>query len=358
MTGLAVAAALLALGLAHGLRPGRGAGFPALVIFVLAFILAVAAVRMLAEGAGVARRTDMDRVVAGALAKAQASQSPVIAFVGASYSRNALDDTRIEAGLAAQGIDATVLNLSLEGASLQERERGLIALLDGLDRAPQAVFLEIAPEFDADPVYVFRVAKFSDRAITQFSPAASVAATRDLLSGGCTGAARCVMALGLTGAHAVMNASNLGLLHSGKTLAAVEPMRAFDPQVSPRVPVDATQRSEGLAQRPDTTLPPAHWGQGYRERLIAKLEARGVGLVGLYLPPVIDPSKRSYVHALCAASDRPCLDPSEPDLLRALDAPVWFDEGHLLAPGAQAVSDAYAGRLGALLSGKAQETPE
>jgi len=353
MSVLAVIVMGLALVLAHTLRGANG-GFRLVHIGAFALSLAVTAlvIRFFASENGIERRSDYDRFVLHGLNLAEASNAPLWVFVGASYSRNAIDDDGLTARLQERGRHVRVINLSLQGASLQERRAHLEAFLARTPRPPERVFLEVAPEFDADPVYVFQVAKFSDRAIDQFTPRNTARATKDILARQCGGLVACAKAAAFTGSHGLMNAFNIGLLYSGERLEGMEPEAAWDAQTEPREELSEKQRTEissparGLALATQEALREPHaWGAAYREEWVAELEAADIQ-VGFYFPPVLDPGKRAYGRGLCQREPyRPCIIADDPELLAALDGEVWFDPGHLLVPGADSYLDWLADRL-------------
>ena len=346
---IVMAAALL---LAHLLRLSRkGVRLTHLLVFGVTVVLAAGVIRFFAVEAGLERQSPYDGFLADAAARMEADPAPVIAFIGASYSRNALDDRRLTAALKGSGRDMLAVNLSLEGASLQERTEHLRRLLDRAPRPPAIVFFEIAPEFDADPVYVFQVAKFSDRAINQFTPVETMRGLQALATGACSGAAACAQAAALTLAHGGMDALNIGLLYASSARRPAEVRPSYDPQDEPREDVDAASRAEGLADRPAPfDGRPPEWASAERARQFAMVRAAG-GEVGVYFPPVIEPDKRAYITGLCETvfADVTCIAPADPALLSALDGPVWYDARHLLRPGADIFTDWLAGRLEAAL---------
>ena len=354
MSALAIIVMGLALLLAHTLRGARGrfrlthAG-----AFVLGLLMSALVIRFFAIENGIERRSDYDRFVLHGLNTAEASDRPLWIFVGASYSRNAINAEGLTERLRERGLDVQVINLSLQGASLQERRAHLEDFLARTPRLPERVFLEVAPEFDADPVYVFQVAKFSDRAIDQFTPANTARAASDILARRCGGLMACAKAAAFTGSHGLMNALNIGLLYSGERLDALEAAPSWDPQSEPREGLNAAQLTEisaparGEALLTSEPAREAHeWGAAYRGDWVGELEAADIA-VGLYFPPVLDAGKRAYGRGLCAAEEagRPCLIADAPQLLATLDADVWFDPGHLLVPGAEAYIDWLADRL-------------
>lgn len=353
MSALAVIAMAAGLVLAHTLRGAKG-GFRLMhgAAFLAALCVTALVVRFFAMEADIERRSDYDRFVAHGLQTAQESDAPLWVFVGASYSRNAISADMLTERLLARGMDVQVINLSLEGASLQERRTHLEDFLSRSPRKPARVFLEVAPEFDADPVYVFQIAKFSNRAIDQFDLSNTLAASGDIAARHCGGLVACAKAAALTGSHGLMNALNIGLLFSGEDFAGLDAREAFDPQVSPRKGLSDARleemsppaRGARLTERLDDRAPYA-WGQDYRTDLIIELEASGIA-TALYFPPAIDPAKRAYGRGVCAATpDKICIIADDPNLLAALDADVWFDPGHLLVPGAAIYMDWLADRL-------------
>lgn len=335
-----------ALALAQMLRlPLRSASVAHIAVFLVSIGVAAGLIRAGANALGIERRSDFDSFVAYNVGNVADSNAPLIVFVGASYTRNAIDAEALTDRLGTRGVDAQVVTLALEGASLQERRTHLMDFLARSPRQPDMIFLEVAPEFDADPAYVFQIAKFSDRAIDQFTPGATMATAQSLMARHCGGLVACAKSAAFTGAHSLMNALNIGLLFSGETWDEVEPRNSFDPQTVAREQVSAEARADGLSARLETAPTPL-WGQGYRAEMIGELEDRGIR-VGLYFPPVIDPAKRAYGRGLCDITDGidGCVIADDPALLSALDGDHWFDPGHLLVSGADIYMDWLADRL-------------
>lgn len=346
MSALAVIAMAAGLLLAHTLRGAKG-GFRLVhgAAFLIALLVSATVIRFFAMEAGLERRSDFDRFVAHGVERAETTDKPLWIFVGASYSRNAISAEGLSERLSVRGVDVQVINLSLQGASLQERRGHLKDFLERSPRLPERIFLEVAPEFDADPVYVFQIAKFSDRAIDQMDLPNTLAAMGDIARRRCGGLVDCAKAAAFTGSHGLMNALNIGLLFSGETMEAVDARASFDPQTEPREEIAPEARASLLrADNPERS--PLPWGVSNRQTLIEGLEAQGIE-VGIYFPPVTYPDKRRYGRTLCneVYSDHTCIIADDPDLLVSLDADVWFDPGHLLVPGADIYMDWLADRL-------------
>ena len=138
--------------------------YKAFLFFLAGVIISAAGVRMLANRADIGRPTDFDYFIADSLRLLDAEpQAPFIVFSGASFSRNGLDDDRLTSRLRQLGYPHRVINLSLQGSSLQERHAALMRFLKRADRKPDLALLMVAPEFDMNAAYVFQVATFSDR---------------------------------------------------------------------------------------------------------------------------------------------------------------------------------------------------
>ncbi|MCI4646089.1 MAG: hypothetical protein MRY64_15010 [Hyphomonadaceae bacterium] len=332
--------AALVLVCAHLLRAARPTGrMGGVVAFVFGLTVSVVAVKLAVASMGLGRTTDFDRVVNHAAALAEAEpEAPLIVFTGASYSRNAIDDVALTAQLRAAGYPHRVINLSLEAASLAEREAHLDAFLLRVGRAPDMVFIEVAANFDHRPAQFFNNSKFSLRAIEQFDLRTSAWTGLGLMQGGCEGAGDCAKQAGLTGTHFGLNALNIGLVARGARPEEAGELSAYDPQFMPREPMEVDDRLGGLRAGPNYSPRPGPlWIASMRRQLDARLAERGVRETGYYFPPVIDAHERAYMDGLCLGelSHAPCLAPTDPALLAALEGDVWFDDSHLLAHGAE-----------------------
>ncbi len=345
-------AACLALILARSLRaPKRSGIFFGSLIFLTAFVATTITVRTMAINLGVTRPSEYDAFVVDAVNTVKAHpDEPLAVFVGASFSRNGLDDEKLTADLRAKGYPHRVINLSLQGASLQERDAHLRAFMHLTGRAPDVVFLEVAREFDRDPTYVFQVAKFSDRAIEQMSPDAVYWSMKGLAQGQCDGKAACLKSLGLLNLHAAMNLSNIGLLSTGEAVSDIKALSSFDPQDTPRktFTLELPEIEAHLIKQ--TGITPSDgpaWARLFRKNQRDRLLSQGVRRVAYYYPPVLPEGDREYVAGLCAGelSDFPCIAPVDTKLLAQLNGQVWFDEKHLLRDGAEVYTDWLADQI-------------
>ncbi len=299
-----------------------------------------------ANRAQIVRDGPYAQIAANALQTVKDDPAPYVLFVGASYSRNAIDDQALTRRLQARGYDQRIITFALEGASLQERDLRLRQFLRAAPRAPDTVFLEISERFDRAPAYGFEIAKFSERVIGQFGPRGTMWTVRGLLDGpadGLVGYAKNLVFLGL---HVPLNWLNVGFFNEAIQLENAQRIASYDPQTSPRREVKRDDRALGLA----TNLPPsAHiypWGEAFRTDQRAMLARAGVRRIAYYFPPVIDAHERAYVQAVCEnAPQYVCIAPVDPVMLAALDGPVWFDEEHLLAAGASVYNRWLAGKV-------------
>ncbi|MEO0465868.1 MAG: hypothetical protein AAF216_04950 [Pseudomonadota bacterium] len=349
MNALVFAFAGICLIAVHLLRaPAGGRRVGAVLAFILGLAITATGVRFAVSEAGIGRTTDFDRVVNHAVAEADAANSPLIVFTGASYSRNAIDPERFTKYLRAHGYPHTAINLSLEAASLPEREAHLEDFITRLERPPELVFAEVAEAFDARPAQFFNNSKFSARGIEQFGPRTSAWTLLGLAEGGCSGMADCIKSAGLTGAHFGLNALNIGSVARGEAPSETGELAAYDPQTQPREETAAKDRLNGLRSGPDyVPTVGLKWISSLRAMFENRLERKGVATIGYYFPPVIDGGARAYVDGLCLAElvHTTCISPSDPELLAALEGEVWLDQSHLLASGANIYSDWLADQI-------------
>ena len=308
------------------------------VFFLVGLGLGAGGIRAVTNVAGVDRVTDYDAFVAHAAKLTTEDDAPVALFVGASFSRNAIDDEQLTEELRALGYPHRAINLSLEGASLQERQANLIAYLERSKRTPDVVFFCVAQEFDASSAYVFNVAKFSDRAIDQFTPSTAKWAAVGIASGACEGLVGCVKDTGLGAVHLGLNLMNVGLLSGGENHRTFEAKPSFDPQDEPRQELTDDDINTGLSQLVEVRpLTGPAWAQAFRAQQRGVLAKKGVRQVAYYSPPVISADQRAYAQSLCEGelAEFTCIASTNPQLLDGLKGQSWFDDKHLLARGAK-----------------------
>ena len=357
-----IALAVLVLFGAHLARlPARGGFWQASGAFLLGLVATAVMLRLVFGGIGLGRTTDFDRVVNAAIETARRDPAPLIVFTGASYSRNALDDERLTAALRARGHPHRAINLSLEAASMLEREAHLRAFVSRSGRVPDIVLIEVAEDFDRRVAQFFDNSKFSARGIEQFGPAETAWTLRGLAGGACPGISGCLKDAVFLGAHTGLNAANIGLGAKGQTPDKAGALASYDPQGEPREEIDLMDRGVGLTGRPEVSpLQGPTWARAFRETWRSRLAREGVDRVGYYFPPVIDAGLRAYAEGLCRGelSGHVCIAPQDEKLLSALDADVWFDRSHLLDPGAEIYTAWLADRLerSGILSGE-EATP-
>jgi hypothetical protein len=303
--------------------------------FVLAFGMTAAGISAGARKFCIVREDPYAQIAASVLLQLEQDPAPYILFVGASYSRNALNDQALGQHLQARGFPYQVINFALEGSSLQERDLRLRQLLQEARRPPAMVFLELSEKFDTNPTYGFEVAKFSNRVIGQFDVRGTKWAMRGLAEMrpqlGTKALAKDGILLSL---HTPINLANIGLLAGGGQFSDFEPMAAYDPQTEPRTLVSAQERNHGLlAPFTETAAPAPNWARAFRAEQAAYLKAHGVARVGYYFPPVVSAKERAYVAARCTEYDH-CFAPTDIEMLAKLDDDLWFDAEHLLQDGA------------------------
>ncbi len=303
--------------------------------FVASLGLTAALIGFGAQNGGIVRDGPYAQIAAHALQTIENDRAPYVLFVGASYSRNAVDDKALTRRLGARGYPQRIINFALQGASLQERDLRLRQFLRAAPMPPEAVFLEVSQRFDRHPTYGFEVAKFSERVIGQFDLRGTYWAMRGLKQSAADGMGSLAKNTFLLGLHAPINWLNIGLLNEATRMRDTAALAGYDPQQVPRRAVKAEERLAGLTNMSALPGTVFEWGASFRADQRAMLAAAGVRHIAYYFPPVIDGAERAYVKAVCESEvENICIAPTDPVMLAALDGPVWLDEEHLLAPGA------------------------
>lgn len=327
--------AAIALVLAHGLRlPSISARGPALFAFLIGLIASAGAIKVLAAASDIGRSTDFDRYVNAAVLAAQEDDAPLIVFTGASYSRNGIDPDRLTRDLRARGYPHRVVSLSIEAASILERDAHLTQFMELSGRVPDVVFVEVASDFDQRAAYMFRNSKFSTRAIEQFDLRTTAWTGYGILGGACHGTKDCLMDAAFLGVHSALNLLNIGLVGGGEPAAAVAAETAYDPQTSPRRDSDPAL---ALDSRLASTYRGPQWARAFRQSQARRLNKAGVREVAYYQPPALDPEVRAYMDGLCVGEfeQHACISPNDPALMAQLNGDYWFDPSHLLDSGTE-----------------------
>ncbi len=323
----------IALLIAHGLKlPAAGGRLGAIAAFGAGLLLSAFAIKTVASASGIGHTTDFDRYVNAAVAEAKQDPAQLIVFTGASFSRNGIDPARLTLALNEHGYDYRVISLSIEAASILERNAHLEQFMALSGRTPDVVLIEVAQEFDHRAAYMFGNSKFNARAIEQFDLATTAWTARGLAGGACEGLSGCIKDAGFLGLHAALNLLNVGLIGTGERPQDALAVPSYDPAVKARAPSNPEDAATILAAAP--TFGP-QWVRAYRTRQRETLLGQGVRAVGYYQPPMLDPAARAYTSGLCLGelAGYLCIDPDNPALLNRLNAPVWFDPSHLLDTG-------------------------
>lgn len=323
----------IGLVLAHGLKlPVAGSRFGSVAAFLVGLILTAMAVKSLAAANQIGRTTDFDRFVNAAVAQATQDDAPLIVFTGASYSRNGIDPERLTLALRERGYPHRVVNLSIEAASVLERDAHLQQFIKLSGRVPDIVMIEVAHDFDQRAAYMFGNSKFSTRAIEQFDLSRSAWTSFGILGGACDGPKGCLLDTAYLGMHTALNVLNVGLIGGGEPVGQIEAIPAYDPQVEARA---KSQPSMALEQKAVSVFQGPQWARSFRYQQQARLMRQGVREVGYYQPPMLDPVSRAYMDGLCAGEfvEHACISPNDPTLMGALNGDHWFDPSHLLDSG-------------------------
>jgi len=328
-----------ALILAHILRlPARGKWIGSGATFLIGLVGTAMVIKLVAGAVGMGRTTEYDSFVNRAIEVVKQDDAPYMVFIGASFSRNALDDERLTLALRERGYNFRAISLSIEAASLLERDAHLKDFLSRAPRPPEIVFVEVSENFDKRPTFFFNNSKFSARGIEQFTIPVTLKTLQGLADGGCRSVKDCGIKLALLGSHTGVNFLNVGLLSQGDITANVKPAPAYSGLTKPREDMHTDAVITGLATVPN--VEPLHgWSWIKSERTTQRdrlLNQDGVRAVAYYYPPVTEPSVRAYASGLCLGelAGYTCIIGDDPELLKQLPPKVWADPGHLLDQGA------------------------
>ena len=327
------AVAALGLLLAHGLKlPRAGSRFISATAFIVGLLITAFLIKSFATANGIGRTTDFDRFVNAAVVEVSQDYAPIIVFTGASYSRNGIDPERLTLALRERGYPHRVVSLSIEAASILERDQHLQQFIELSGKVPDLVFIEVAEDFDHRAAYMFGNSKFSMRAIEQFDLPTSAWTGFGILGGACQGLKGCVLDAGYLGLHTALNVLNVGLIGSGERSASVKAVPAYDPQSEPRA---ASEHTLSLKSAPASIYQGPQWIRSFRYQQQNRLLAQGTRAIAYYQPPTLDPDARAYIDGLCEgelfAFD--CFSPNDPQLMAQLNGDYWFDSSHLLDDG-------------------------
>lgn len=321
---------------AHLLRvPAKSSRFGAISMFLLGLILSAGSIRLVLTASGIGRGTDFDAFVNHAVSISATTENPVILFSGASFSRNAIDEEELTARLKDRGYNYSVVSLSLEAASLMERDAHIRQYLKQVQTPPHIIFIETAYITDTRPTFIFGNSKFSDRAIEQFDPATTVWAATGLVNGGCNGRVDCAKESIFLSLHGLLNAVNIGLASQGVIERNIAPRPAYDAAFMARETIEAGEMAFTNTQGSPPAPTPV-WASNQRRFQRDYLTDQGVATIGYYFPPVIDADLRAYAETLCNSEldGFTCLHSNDETLMAALASPdVWLDREHLLAAG-------------------------
>jgi len=331
-----VATAVLAL-VASALR-GPPAAHPvrAVIAFLAGLGLTAGAIKGAAHMAQLYPEAELAHFAARVVESEDAR--PTILFLGTSMSAYEIDDVLLTERLHDLGFDVRAVSMSMAGASQQERDLHLRQYLRATDNPPDVLMVEISFPTDAHSWYVFNIGKFSERAIKQFGPRGLYWSVRAYFGDGRPeGLYEHGRIAALFGIHATLNALNIGFLRDARPLSSLEPEPSYEPQtiVDPEAPTHE-EIVEGLSSDAAPEIDTPRWATAFRQVQADYARGAGVREVGYYMPPTVQPGRRSYFDVACAVHvGAACISGNDPALLEQLDPELWRDDRHLLEPGAQ-----------------------
>lgn len=346
---LALGIAALVLLLPLGAAKGRTRQ----MMFGLALGLgaAILAINGLTSALHMSRESEMRSMVKYALQNADGAKAHVV-LIGSSLTALGVDNALVTRELQAKGYSIQVVNLARLGSDMISEEYVLDYYLAHVKKVPEYVFIEIGPESFADPGAMggdrLDGESIADHGVDRaWSRARSIYAYPGPPS-------QKFDDYWKLATHALFNAFDFGL--SGQLVADAEV------QARPGFLVRHTRRHHMRAIKSDIdeVITPAHllsqdgalptslrFVLAFRRMQIHKLRALGVKVVGFYEPEVPSAQTRDYGMQEChELRGVPCILAGDPALQRKLDdTSMWYDDLHLLYPGAEVYSTWLANRL-------------
>jgi len=309
----------------------------ALLVPILAFGLAAAGVWRAFEHGEVMAEGFPSQIVKYAAAELNAATEPTVLVIeGGSYVLNGVDTELVTDELKQQGFDVRVVRLAAGAANHFERYRMAESVLRRLSpkRAGQRwVYLtEVHLNYDNSPIAQFMENRDAARAYHYATLPNAWAVTRALHSPGVLVPEGWQWALLR---HAMVNTFNVG---------AASRYRPEDEVVlgGGRVSAHRKQRFKfrGMGRQIQSLSHPVAgamlpWLKDVREARTRRLWRPYTSEIVYFGLPATTIEQVTYVREFCAATERKCISPADPELLSALDdAALWRDRGHLMKRGA------------------------
>ncbi|OHE84980.1 MAG: hypothetical protein A2579_08250 [Lysobacterales bacterium RIFOXYD1_FULL_69_11] len=287
---------------------------------------------------------------------------------GGSYAARGLDERMLERHLAVEGHHAmTVVSLSLPGGNQLERWSVLnraLAILepaerDAFGKARKVLLLEIHPQYDRYPLVQLRRNRYSDRAFAYLDTDVLAAAVRaengalkpDLLRQQWIDAV----------SHAAINLFNVGELHRVIPAHEVASSGGFTPltRASKGYRFKGTRGAVKSLDEPPVASDELPWPNIQQRRQRFENALGGAGIQTVYFSvPTPRVHDMAYARGFCAAVEDACIVHAHRGLLRRLDhRRFWYDDGHLMKPGARIYTRWLAQRLKGALNDSGSTQP-
>lgn len=291
----------------------------------------------------------------GKLRQEQASHIPknLIIIEGSSQTALGVDYDAVEKQLRDAGYDVAVIQLSGAGGNHLERYTLLSRMAEemqreGLSTSPNTrLMLEVAPEYDENPVIFFLANKDTLRGYHYSTLSNLWFAHRSLqIARGNPNYA----ALGAILRGALMSMFDIGLLPQMRRFDDLEPAPPFGPASRPAPNFHFRPfAADKYVRKPAPPIDPK-WIRfaRYRAERIRTLYGGEAARVGYFSVPTVGYDKQMrYAHSFCHWKGAGvCIDATDPSLYGALDsADDFYNRGHLSAKGAEIYSRYFAQQL-------------
>lgn len=337
---LLVAALLLvivgALPALPALPPGSLKARLALLVPIVAFGLGAAGVWRAFERSAVLAEGFPSQIVKYAVDELNAATEPTVLVIdGGSYVLNGVDTELVSDELQKLGFPVRVVRLAAGAANHFERYRmaqNVIQRLSSKRPGQRWIYLtEVHLNYDGAPIAQFMENMDASRAYHYSTLPNAWAAARALRSPGVIVPDQWRWTLFR---HALINTFSVG---AGSRYIPEAEVAMGGGRVSPHR--KSKFKFRGLSNQIASLSKPTAavmlpWLKDVRERRSSRLWRPYTAEIVYFGLPATTIEQLSYVREFCAATERKCISPADPELLSALDdAALWRDRGHLMKRG-------------------------
>ncbi len=279
-------------------------------------------------------------------------KKPVIILEGTSATAYGINGRLLEKLLAAQGVDATVLQFSLVGANHFERLWMLELFFqkigkqhcEELKSAPTILLSEVFDAYDKEPLYLFKKEAYSHRAIAWTTPAIVAAAWKVEKKYSW-----------MLFEHLLLNRFAVGIFSSMQRPSYTKKIEGFFPLNGtkktfcyPTTKKEFEEVTSNYRAEPSSAPVVRDAGSIFYEKKLQQEFGKSVSAFGFYALPTLEPQRRAYQVAF-AQSLPPgtiMIGPASLAVMKNLNCEEnWFDGVHPRGPGATLFTQWLAGEI-------------